>query len=91
MQHLDWQAVTTCGVGLAALVYVARRWWPGLKGLFHKTHGQTETGSACAAHATGIAGDQASDSPSCGNGCGGCGHGTTPVKDHRVRIVPRAH
>lgn len=79
----DWIAI---GIGLLALVYLARRWWPGLRALWRPPApmqagcGQTEGERANGA------------SSACGSGCGQCGSAGSPaIKDHRIQIVKRSH
>lgn len=78
-QVLDWQTWVTFGLGLLALAYLVRRWWPR----------RTRSAGSCG---TGGAGDTDSACGSC-HGCG-TGQGT-PVRDHRSRdpmasLVPPA-
>lgn len=75
--HTDWQTLLTLAIGLAAAAYLAWRWWP-------KRSGSGQAQAAC-----GSDGAKAAAASSCGSGCGQCGSGgPTPVKDHRVTIVP---
>ncbi len=80
--HLDWQALATMAIGVAAAAYLARRWWPGLKGLVKPPPGaSTVSPDGCGAPGapTGAA--------SCSSGCGNCGQSSaSPVKDHR-RVI----
>ncbi len=77
---MNWQTPVTVALGLAAAVYLLRRWWPTWSGLWQR---QTAAqAGACGTPTTGSA---------CGSGCGNCGNNkATASKDHRVRIVPRA-
>lgn len=89
MHHIDWQTLVTLAIGAMALAYVARRWWPGLMGLFH-----TAPARPVAASASGACGqvNAPAASGACGSGCGNCGQTTTPARDHsaqRVHIVRR--
>ncbi|MDE1997921.1 MAG: hypothetical protein KGI91_10070 [Burkholderiales bacterium] len=79
----DWIAI---GIGLLALVYLARRWWPSLYALFRPTaSGQAGCGTTEGESANGA-------SSACGSGCGQCGSARSPaVKDHRIQIVKRTH
>jgi hypothetical protein len=93
----DWQALVSFGLGLAALAYVSKRWWPAVANLLgHAPHG----GKAGAAASQGPCGQgtggpasalsSAAPASACSSACGNCGQsGTVPVKDHRVRIVKR--
>lgn len=69
LTHLLWQDIVTWLIGLLAVTYLARRWWPGGrgKGACHDTGGPAPS----AAKATGCSG-------SC-DGCGAAGtHGVKP-------------
>lgn len=82
MQHLDWQTLVTMAIGVAAAIHLARRWWPGLKGLVKPQ---------LPVNAVSQGGCGASGSPtaaaSCSSGCGNCGQSSTsPTKDHR-RVI----
>jgi hypothetical protein len=81
------QTALTILIGLAALVYLLRRWWPTWRSLWRPA----SPGSACAstqARAGVVVGTPAA---ACGQGCGQCSGGTTvPARDHRdqpVRIL----
>lgn len=67
-QALDWQTWVTFGLGLLALAYLVRRWWPR----------RAQTAASCG---TGNTTGSASGCSSC-NGCGS-GQGTLPMRDHR--------
>ncbi|MGC4062723.1 MAG: hypothetical protein QM749_18520 [Aquabacterium sp.] len=87
--HTDWQTIATLAIGAGALAYVARRWWPGLAGLFNKAPAapRADTGGGACGQI-----DAPASSGSCGSGCGNCGQATTPARDHReqrVHIVRR--
>jgi len=87
----DWQALVSLGIGVAALAYVGRRWWPALRRLLKPSAplGQAPCGQPHEAPGLATAGDQIA-APACGSGsgCGHCGQGQhTPTKDHRVHIV----
>lgn len=77
----DWQSIVTMAICLMAAAYLARRWWPGIKGLLAP--------AATAAPAERMAcGSAVAPSASCGSGCGSCGSSAaTPAKDHRIHIV----
>ncbi|MDO9237085.1 MAG: hypothetical protein Q7U28_13765 [Aquabacterium sp.] len=80
---MDWQTIITFSVGAAALVYVGRRWWPGLAKLIMGAPAvSTQAGCADKSTPTG-------PSASCSHGCGNCGQGQTSSKDHRVHVVRR--
>lgn len=89
--HTDWQTIATLALGLGALAYVSKRWWPGLAGLFKAApaHGKAPA-KACGQPAANAPSNTASGSASCGSGCGNCGQSATPVKDHRVHVVQRS-
>lgn len=78
--HLDWQALVTLAIGLVAALYLVRRWWPGLRGLFAAPNASPPT-AACSSNQV------ASPGASCGSGCGNCGHQATPAKDHRIQVI----
>jgi hypothetical protein len=80
--HTDWQTIVTLAIGAAALAYVARRWWPGLAGLFNAppSHDHAKAGACGQVNAPASSG-------SCGSGCGNCGQATTPARDHREQRV----
>ena len=85
MQHLDWQTLVTMAIGAAAAVYLARRWWPGLKGLV-KPQPPANAPSPISQDGCGISGSP-NGAASCGHGCGNCGQSSTsPAKDHR-RVI----
>ncbi len=79
----DWQSIATLVIGLMAAAYLARRWWPGIKGLLAPaattpTSGLTACGTATAPAA------------SCSSGCGNCGSANAaPGQDQRVHVVKR--
>ena len=78
--RLDWQTLITLAIGLAAALYLARRWWPGLRNLWASPSSTTS--------ATGCPPNQAAaPSASCGSGCGNCGRQATPAKDHRIQVI----
>ncbi|MBI5924271.1 MAG: hypothetical protein HY836_01615 [Aquabacterium sp.] len=78
----DWQSLTTLGIGLMAVAFLMRRWWPGFKSLFGSpTVAASPNLTAC--------GTTLTSSTSCGSGCGNCGHSAAPSKDHRIHIVAR--
>ena len=87
--HTDWQSLAALGLGLGALAYVSKRWWPGLMGLFKPAaaHGGPHD-KACGPAASAASGGT-SGKASCGSGCGNCGHSATPAKDHRIQVVRR--
>ena len=71
------QNLIATGIGLLALAYLLKRWWPSWRALF-KT---SDAGTGCGA-STGAA-------SSCGSGCGQCGSSSTASKDHRMQIIKR--
>lgn len=84
--HTDLQTIVALALGLLAAAYLARRWWPGVRGVFAK---QPPASSLAPKKACGSTQVQA-PAASCGNGCGNCGHnGAAPTKDHRVHVVRR--
>jgi hypothetical protein len=88
--HMDWQAVIALGLVAMAAAYLARRWWPGLRGLLGPTMpaspARTEGGCGSGGEPTSFAPCNTSTGSS---GCSNCGHHATPAKDHRVHIVRR--
>lgn len=76
MMSLDWQAGVTLGIGLVALVYLLRRWWPSWR-----TPASAPT-DACQAQGGSVSAPPAA----CGSGCGGCGTAQTPRRDHRITV-----
>jgi hypothetical protein len=68
--HIDWQTIVTLGIGAAALGYVARRWWPGLIGLFKASTADKQADGSCGQPNAPTA------SGTCGSGCGNCGQTT---------------
>lgn len=78
--HPDWQTLVTLAIGLVAALYLARRWWPGLRNLLASS---TTPPSAAACPSQ----QAASPAASCGSGCGNCGHQGTPAKDHRIQVI----
>ncbi|MDE2593371.1 MAG: hypothetical protein KGL57_03965 [Burkholderiales bacterium] len=73
------QDLIALGIGLLALTYLVRRWWPSAKALF-------KPGSEAAG--CGQPGEGPSGGAACGSGCGQCGQATPRVaKDHRVHWV----
>lgn len=73
------QDLIALGIGLLALGYLGRRWWPSIRALFKPDAAATGCGQPE---------DGQSGSASCGSGCGQCGHATPRVaKDHRVNWV----
>lgn len=79
--RFDWQTLVTLAIGLVAALYLARRWWPGLRNLFSKAPPAPTSGTACHAQ------QGPSPAASCGSGCGNCGHPGTPAKDHRIQVI----
>lgn len=70
------QNLIAAGIGLIALVYLLKRWWPSWLALLKPT----VAASGCQT------GSQAS--PACGSGCGQCGSANASArKDHRVHVV----
>jgi hypothetical protein len=87
----DWQALVSLGIGLAALAYVSKRWWPALAGLFgvNKSHAPASDGTTPGS--AGTCGQTAAPSSTCQSGCGSCGQSSaTPTKDHRVHLMRRS-
>lgn len=78
--NLDWQTLITLAIGLVAALYLARRWWPGLRNLFAAPDASPPT-PACSSN------QAASPTASCGSGCGNCGQQATPAKDHRIQVI----
>ena len=76
----DWQNWVTLGIGLVALVYLVRRWWPTWRGLWQRP--LSAEGTACG---RALPGAQAPTS-ACGGGCGSCGSAATPQRDHRITV-----
>ena len=93
----DWQALVSFGLGLVALAYVGKRWWPAVANLLgHAPHGgktgATASQGPCGQGSGGPTSALSGTAPAsaCSSGCGNCGQsGTVPVKDHRVSIVKR--
>lgn len=80
--RLDWQTLVTLAIGLASALYLARRWWPGLRNLFAPTSSAPTSGAACNAQPV------STSAASCSSGCGNCGHQAhTPTKDHRIQVI----
>lgn len=77
------QDLMAIGIGLLAALYLAHRWWPGLKGLVQNTPGTQACGQT--------QGESTSPSAAqCGAGCGQCGQATPKTaKDHRIHVVKR--
>ena len=71
-----WQNLVSLGIVLAAVIYLARRWWPTLGSLMGlKSPPPAATKAACG-RADGA--------------CKQCGSsGATPQRDHRITVVPR--
>lgn len=77
----DWQSIVTLAIGLLAAAYLARRWWPGIKGLLAPVVATSSPGVTACGTATAPA-------ASCSSGCGNCGSASAAsAKDHRVHIV----
>lgn len=75
------QDLIALGIGLLALVYLGRRWWPSMRALIKPE----ASGPGCDRPGQG----QPSGT-SCGSGCGQCGSAAPRVaKDHRVHVVKR--
>ncbi|TAK93622.1 MAG: hypothetical protein EPO09_12150 [Aquabacterium sp.] len=79
----DWQSIVTMAICLMAAGYLARRWWPGLKGLLAPAPAASPSGLTACGTAT-------APSASCSSGCGNCGStAAAPGKDHRIHVVKR--
>lgn len=79
------QDLIAVGIGLLAAAYLARRWWPSLKGL---VQGAPE---APACGSSGTSTSTSASAGSCSAGCGQCGQASpSKQKDHRVHVVKRA-
>lgn len=76
----DWQNWVTLGIGLAALIYLVRRWWPTWQGLWQRP--VSAEGTSCE---RAMQGSKAPTSV-CGSGCGSCGSAGTPQRDHRITV-----
>ncbi|MFT3859446.1 MAG: hypothetical protein QM742_18750 [Aquabacterium sp.] len=75
--QLDWQTLATLGIGLLALAYLLRRWWPAARGRMGKS------ATACGTPAG--AASQGGATCGTGTGCGQCGQSqATPSRDHRA-------
>ncbi len=72
----DWQAALTLGIGLVALAYLVRRWWPSWRVLWQAPASCPTAGEGVRAPAS-----------SCAQGCGGCGSAVTPRRDHRTSPI----
>ncbi len=73
-----WQTWVTLAIGLLALAYLVRRWWPRTGG-----HSRTQAGNPCGTGTPGV--PTASASGGCQACSGGCGSGpATPSRDHRA-------
>ena len=84
---MDWQTFVTLAMGLVALAYLARRWWPAVRALV------SGGGAARRAHGSncGTADAKASSpSSSCGDGCGQCSRNTVaPKHEHAIHWAQR--
>lgn len=76
----DWQTAVTLGIGLAALAYLVRRWWPAWRGLWQRP--ESASTMPCKQTAPGVSAPAAT----CGGGCGSCGSAATPQRDHRITV-----
>lgn len=76
LSQLPWQDIVTWLIGLLAVAYLARRWWPGARGK-----------AAC--HDTGEPAPSVNKTTGCSGSCQGCGaasaHGT-----HSAKATPEA-
>lgn len=80
----SWQTWITLAIGLLALAYLVRRWWPR-KGGAHPAHG----GAHCGTGTPGV--PTASASGGCQSCSGGCGSGPAlPARDHRAHANGQA-
>ena len=76
-----WQSLIVTAIGVVAVLYLLRRWWPALRGLWQRpvpeAAGATE---ACGKDVPAPGGSKA-----CGGGCSHCGSSSpAPERDHRV-------
>ena len=68
LSDLPWQDIITGLIGVMAVAYLARRWWPGSK-------------AAC--HDSGAPAPSATKATGCSGSCNGCGANNAPqVKAH---------
>ena len=76
----DWQNWVAIGIGLVALAYLVRRWWPTWQWLWQRP--VSAEGTSCERAM------QGSNAPTsvCGSGCGSCGSAGTPQRDHRITV-----
>ncbi|MDE2401262.1 MAG: hypothetical protein KGL90_06320 [Burkholderiales bacterium] len=75
-----WQDVIAIGVVIAAAIYLGRRWWPAVVGLWRPAPPKKPD---CGTPQN--ASDQAAG---CSTGCGHCGSsGAAPKRDHRTAVV----
>ena len=77
----DWQNCVAIGIGLVALAYLVRRWWPAWRGLWQRPG--SAAGTPCERAA--MPGAQA-PTAACGGGCGSCGSAASPQRDHRITV-----
>lgn len=70
----DWQTGVTLGIGLAALAYLLRRWWPAWRRLWQRP--VSAEGTSC----------ERATTAACGGGCGSCGSAGMPQRDHRITV-----
>jgi len=71
------QNLIATGIGLIALGYLIKRWWPSWKALFKPS----SAGASCGA--------PAHTASTCGSGCGQCGSSSAATKEHRIQITKR--
>lgn len=84
----SWQTWITLAIGLLALAYLVRRWWPG-RGAAHLA----QSGTHCGTGTPGTPTASSSASGACQSCSGGCGSGpATPSRTHRAtaHAVPGA-
>jgi hypothetical protein len=73
MQHLPWQDILACLIGVGALVHVALRWWPREQG---------DKAAACSSCSSGCGGKDTGKRPVCDDS------GSAPMQRHGHRVIP---
>jgi hypothetical protein len=87
----DWQTLASWGIGLVALAYVSKRWWPALAGLLGVGQARATATNGISPGSDGACGQPAAPSGACQSGCGSCGQSSAvPTKDHRVHLTRRS-